>query len=93
MSNSHNVVLSEPRYEFRIWGTHREVGRRLAAWADEATHQELEDCYLLFGGYSYNAKIRGRRLKIKRLVTSCHGFEQWSAVRHELAFDHAELER
>ena len=76
MSNSHNVVLSDPRYEFRIWGSHPEIGRRLAAWADAESHQELEDCYLLFGGYSYNAKIRGRRLKIKSLVRCCDGFER-----------------
>lgn len=84
MSSEHKVVLSEPRYEFRVWGSFPEVNRRLSSWADEETHQEVEDHYLLVGGYAVNAKIRRRKLKIKRLLELRDGFERWSVHRRRL---------
>ncbi len=54
----------------------------LAKLADEQASEQLDDCYLLVGDASWNAKIRDNTLKIKQLVAERKGFEQWTSDRH-----------
>ena len=84
---------SDARYEYRVWGEHRQARKRLAKLADEQL-SEVHDCYLLVDDASWNAKIRDNTLKIKQLVAERRGFEQWTSDRHRCVetvptpFDH-----
>lgn len=73
---------SGARYEYRVWGEHRQARKRLAKLADEQLAETVDDCYLLGDDASWNAKIRDNTLKIKQLVAERKGFEQWTSDRH-----------
>ena len=73
---------SDARYEYRVWGEHRQARKRLAKLADEQLSETVDDCYLLVDDSSWNAKIRDNTLKIKQLVAERKGFEQWTSDRH-----------
>jgi hypothetical protein len=73
------------RYEYRVWGAHRKARRLLAELATGHTTEQVDDCYLLTGDASWNAKIRDNTLKIKQLVAERKGFEHWSSDRHRSA--------
>lgn len=70
------------RFEYRVWGHWEDASRRLAKLADLEQAQDLHDCYLLLGDPACNAKIRRRRLKVKRLVEVKAGFHRWSTEWH-----------
>jgi len=80
------------RYEFRVWGEHRSAHQRLSFLADAERQERLDDCYLLVGDRSWNAKIRENRLKIKRLVDVRMGFQRWSSAKTDLAAPVPQLE-
>lgn len=73
------------RYEYRVWGKHRQARKLLAKFATEHTTERVGDCYLLVDDPSWNAKIRDNTLKIKQLVAERRGFEQWTSDRHRTA--------
>ena len=73
-----------PRYEFRVWGEHRRAHRQLATLAELERQERLDDCYLLVGDRTFNAKIRRNRLKIKRLIGVRHGFQRWVSSHTDL---------
>lgn len=73
------------RYEFRVWGKHREARKHLQKLASEVVEEEFEDCYLLVDDQSWNAKVRDSTLKVKQLVAEDKGFEQWASGRHRSA--------
>lgn len=73
------------RYEFRVWGKHKEARNTLRALATDMIEEEFEDCYLLVDDMSWNAKVRDNTLKIKELVAEKKGFEKWSSGRHRTA--------
>jgi len=78
-------IEAEPRrarYEFRVWGEHRKVRKKLTRMASEETTQQVEDCYLIIDDPSWNAKVRDNTLKVKHLVAENKGFEQWSRDKH-----------
>lgn len=77
MVNDDWQELSNSRYEFRVWGAHTDAQRRLVSLADAAAEEQVEDCYLLTADPTTNIKIRGNRLKIKRLASRRQGFERW----------------
>lgn len=69
------------RYEFRVWGKHRKARRALSRFAPEPRIERYIDCYVLSDDPTWNAKVRGNRLKIKRLVATDKGFERWTRGR------------
>jgi hypothetical protein len=71
------------RFEYRVWGDHRQARKRLAKLADEQLSETVDDCYLLGDDSSWNAKIRDNTLKVKQLVAQRKGFEQWTSDRHQ----------
>lgn len=73
------------RYEYRVWGKHRDARKMLGKLADDESTELVEDCYLLVDDPSWNAKIRDNTLKIKQLIAERKGFEQWSSDRHRSA--------
>jgi hypothetical protein len=73
------------RFEYRVWGPHRQARKALAKLASEQTSETVDDCYLLVADSSWNAKIRDNTLKIKQLVAEHKGFEQWTSDRHHSA--------
>ena len=77
--------MSQPhraRYEYRVWGKHREAAKKLAKLASSERHEEITDCYLLGSDDQWNAKIRSDRLKLKRLIEAKQGFERWDTNWH-----------
>lgn len=95
MSNKRNVARENgessedrsARYEFRVWGKHRDARKQLARMATETVKEEYEDCYLLVDDPTWNAKVRDNTLKIKHLVAEKKGFEQWASDRYRTADD------
>jgi len=78
-------VDAEPRrarYEFRVWGKHRDARRMLAKMSTDVTAERVEDCYLIVDDPSWNAKVRDNTLKVKQLIDEDKGFEQWSREKH-----------
>lgn len=73
------------RFEYRVWGTHRDARDLLDRLADARTSEQVDDCYLLVPDSSLNVKIRDNTLKIKQLVAENRGFECWRADRHRSA--------
>lgn len=73
----------DARYEYRVWGEHRKACRKLEKLASEATVEKIEDCYFLVDDPIWNAKVRGRSLKVKELVGTKKGFERWATTWHE----------
>ena len=73
------------RFEYRVWGNHRKARRLLRELASEETSERVDDCYLLIDDPMWNAKLRGRKLKIKQLVAERKGFERWVASKHRSA--------
>lgn len=80
-----NNAKADPqgRYEYRVWGDHREARKLLRKLAESETREEVEDCYLLVDDPRFNAKIRDNTLKVKELVDERKGFEQWTRDKHE----------
>jgi hypothetical protein len=76
------VEPSVARFEYRVWGTHRRARKILEKLADEATTEQVDDCYVLVEDSALNVKIRDSTLKIKELVAERKGFEQWKSDRH-----------
>ncbi len=74
--------MTQKRYEFRVWGRNRKARKILAQLASDEKREQVEDCYLLVDDPSWNAKIRGNRLKIKQLKSERKGFERWSSGYH-----------
>lgn len=72
------------RYEYRVWGRRADLQRHLSGLADSVHHDSIEDCYLLVADPACNAKIRGKRLKVKRLIDERFGFQRWSSTWHRL---------
>ncbi len=70
------------RFEYRVWGRHRQARKLLDELATDKTVERVDDCYLLVDDASWNAKIRDNALKIKQLVAERKGFEQWTSDRH-----------
>lgn len=70
------------RYEFRVWGEHRDARKLLKSLASEKTTERVKDCYLIVDDSSWNAKVRDNTLKVKQLVAEDKGFEQWSRDKH-----------
>ncbi|SRR6056297_3013043 len=73
------------RYEYRVWGKHRQARKLLAKLATAQTTERVKDCYLLVEDSSWNVKIRDNTLKIKQLVAAKDGFEHWVSDRHRSA--------
>lgn len=73
---------SNARFEYRVWGKHREARQMLRKLASSETSERVDDCYLLVEDSSWNAKIRDNTLKIKRLIAEDKGFERWSSGKH-----------
>ena len=73
------------RFEYRVWGKHRKARRLLDELAAVETEERFSDCYLLVDDPTWNAKLRGNNLKIKRLVAERKGFERWVARKHRSA--------
>ncbi len=71
-----------PRFEYRVWGKHRRARKLLGKMASAETFERVTDCYLLVDDPTWNAKLRGRKLKIKQLVAERKGFERWVARKH-----------
>lgn len=71
------------KYEFRVWGRHRKARKLLSRLATETTRERYVDCYVLSDDPTWNAKVRGDRFKIKRLVATDKGFERWSRSTYE----------
>jgi hypothetical protein len=71
--------VTSARYEFRAWGDWDVASRQLSRMADSEAAERIDDCYLLVGDPACNAKIRRRRLKVKRLVEVRSGFQRWSS--------------
>lgn len=74
-------------YEFRVWGRHRTARKRLEALATETSDEVVDDWYLLSEDVDVNAKIRGDKVKLKRLVGERKGFEHWVSERFAEAED------
>ena len=70
-------------YEFRVWGSHGRARKRLEALASAVAEEEFDDWYLLSEDAGVNAKVRGGRLKLKRLVGERKGFQHWISERVE----------
>ncbi len=87
MSNDDTTLgeAAKTRYEFRVWGRHRKARKELARLADERTTEYVEDCYLISDDPSWNAKVRDETLKLKHLVDSAKGFEEWASRRFRTA--------
>jgi hypothetical protein len=75
----------EAKYEFRVWGEHRQARKMLKQMATEVIREEFEDCYLLVDDPNWNAKVRDNTLKIKHLVEEDKGFERWASDHHRTA--------
>lgn len=73
------------RFEYRVWGPHRQARKVLAKLASEQTSETVDDCYLLVADPSWNAKIRDNTLKLKQLVAEHKGFERWTSDHHRSA--------
>lgn len=76
------TVPANTRYEYRVWGEHRKACRKLSKMASEETTEKIEDCYFLVDDPTWNAKVRGDALKVKELVDTRKGFEQWATTWH-----------
>ena len=66
-----------PRYEFRAWNGVSDAAEALRRAASDSTSETIRDCYVLAQSPSLNAKIRGQRLDVKRLIRRCNDLEQW----------------
>lgn len=75
------------RYEYRVWGRHVRARERLRTLASPHREETVEDCYLLTDDPSWNVKVRGDHLKLKRLVSEDKGFERWVSGRYQKASD------
>lgn len=83
MSPKHSTADPDnARYEYRVWGNHRKARKLLRKMATAETYEQVEDCYLLIDDLTWNAKLRGRKLKVKQLVSERKGFERWVARKH-----------
>ncbi len=82
MSNKNESNQTDGRYEFRVWGDHRKAEKKLADMATTELREEFEDCYLLVDDDEVNAKVRDSTLKVKQLVSTDKGFDQWSSDWH-----------
>ena len=77
----------DPRYEFRVWGEQNDARKLLSDLAGNGRKERLNDCYLLNGDPSHNAKIRHSRLKLKHLEEERLGFQRWSTAWHRVPKD------
>lgn len=73
--------ITRARYEYRVWGQHREARKMLDRLGSNRSDERIEDCYLLVDDSTWNAKVRDNRLKVKQLVAEDKGFERWTADR------------
>lgn len=75
------------RYEFRAWCPLDAAYEMLDRLADRTHDERLDDWYLPTGRQDCNAKIRGERLKIKRLLGEEQGFQRWASSRRRIVGD------
>lgn len=80
-----NDELGSAQFEYRVWGKHRKARKLLGKLASSETRERVEDCYLLVGDSSWNAKVRDNTLKLKQLIAHHEGFEQWASHKHRSA--------
>lgn len=82
-SKSGGELTVEAKYEFRVWGKHRKALRVLNRLGTLESNERFEDCYLLGSDPEWNAKVRGSKFKLKRLIDQRRGFDRWDSRWHE----------
>lgn len=75
----------EAHYEYRVWGEYPKARKLLTTMASEASREQYNDCYLLVDDMAWNAKIRDRSMKVKKLIAQKRGFESWTSDWYEKA--------
>ncbi len=69
-------------YEYRVWGKNRSARKQLERMSTHTVKERVNDCYLIIGDNSWNAKVRHNTLKLKQLIEHDDGFQRWATDRH-----------